>query len=53
MTALPFYLKTNFECDPLCKMKKEITGGASKTRKNRKTLNSKTRRKYYINRYDI
>jgi hypothetical protein len=52
-TALPFYLKTDFECDPLCKMKKEITGGASKTRKNRKTLNSKTRRKYYINIYDI
>ena len=41
--AVPFYLKTQFECDPLCKMKKEITGG-KKTRKNRVTCKSITRR---------
>jgi hypothetical protein len=48
-TALPFYLKTDFECDPLCKMVKDIEGGGSrngKTRKHRynKTRHSKTRR---------
>jgi len=33
--ALPFYLKTDFECDPLCKMVKDIQGGAGrKTRRN-------------------
>ena len=35
--AIPFYLKTDFECDPLCKMIKNVTGGGvNKTRKNRK-----------------
>lgn len=48
--AVPFYLKTDFECDPLCKMKKEISGG-SKTRKNKmhkinKINYSKTWRRY-------
>lgn len=43
--ALPFYLKTDFECDPLCKMKKEISGG-SKTRKNRLACKSITKRRY-------
>lgn len=43
--AVPFYLKTNFECDPLCKMKKAITGG-SKTKKNRTNRNSRTRRQH-------
>lgn len=40
--AVPFYLKTDFECDPLCKMKKEINGG-SKTRKNRINSHNKTK----------
>lgn len=44
-SAVPFYLKTGFECDPLCKMKKEISGG-SRTRKNRITCNYKTRRRH-------
>jgi hypothetical protein len=44
-SAVPFYLKTHFECDPLCKMKKEITGG-SKTRKNNLSCKSRTRRIY-------
>jgi hypothetical protein len=39
--AVPFYLKTDFECDPLCKMKKEINGG-SRTRKNRRNSHNKT-----------
>lgn len=43
--AVPFYLKTNFRCDPLCKMKKEITGG-SKTRKNKINWNCRTRRQH-------
>lgn len=46
-SALPFYLKTDFTCDPLCKMKKEITGGnTSKTQKNKRTYNSRTRRQH-------
>jgi len=44
-TAVSFYLKTNFGCDPLCKMSKDITGGSNnKTRKNRKISRSKTAR---------
>ena len=43
--AVPFYLKTDFRCDPLCKMKKEISGGA-KTRKNKRTHNSRTRKQH-------
>jgi hypothetical protein len=43
--AVAFYLKTNFGCDPLCKMKKDITGGSNnKTRKNRTISRSKTAR---------
>lgn len=46
--ALPFYLKTDFECNPLCKMIKNV--GGSKTRKNKinsKSYNfTKTRRQY-------
>ena len=41
--ALPFYLKTDFECDPLCKMIKTV-GGGTKTKKNTKKYHSKTRR---------
>jgi hypothetical protein len=26
-SAVPFYLKTDFECNPLCKMIKEVKGG--------------------------
>lgn len=57
--AVPFYLKTDFKCDPLCKMKKEITGGSTKsentgsiksislkTRKNRRNSNCKTKKCY-------
>jgi len=40
--AVPFYLKTNFECDDVCKMIKEIN--IPKTKKNKKSVN-KTRRK--------
>lgn len=46
-TALPFYLKTDFECDPLCKMVKDIQGGGSKkTRRIHHKIHrhSKTRR---------
>lgn len=44
--AVPFYLKSDFKCDSLCKMKKVINGG-SKTRKNRITSNkSVTKRNY-------
>jgi hypothetical protein len=44
--AVPFYLKTEFECDPLCKMVKTIEGGAtSKTRRNKKFTHKKTARK--------
>ena len=41
--ALPFYLKTDFECDPLCKMVKTVSGG-SKTRRNRNNSHNKTSR---------
>jgi hypothetical protein len=41
--AIPFYLKTEFECDPLCKMVKDIQGGG-KTRRNKQSLRSKTSR---------
>jgi hypothetical protein len=41
--AIPFYLKTEFECDPLCKMVKDIQGGG-KTRRNKNSLRSKTSR---------
>jgi len=40
--ALPFYLKTDFECDPLCKMVKTVSGGSNKTRRNRINSHSKT-----------
>lgn len=42
--AVPFYLKSEFECNPLCKMIKMV--GGSKTRKNRNSCKSKTRRLY-------
>ena len=41
-TAVPFYLKTDFECNPLCKMIKTVKGG-NKTRKNRINPNNKTK----------
>ena len=40
--AAPFYLKTDFECNPMCKMIKEVTGG-SKTRRNRSNSHNKTK----------
>jgi hypothetical protein len=40
--AAPFYLKTDFECNPMCKMIKEVTGG-SKTRRNRSNSYNKTK----------
>jgi hypothetical protein len=44
--AVPFYLKTEFECDPLCKMVKTIEGGTtSKTRRNKMFTHKKTARK--------
>jgi hypothetical protein len=42
-TAVPFYLKTEFECNPLCKMIKQVKGG-SKTMKNRVNSHNKTSR---------
>ena len=50
--ALPFYLKTDFECDPLCKMVKDITGGEKSSNMTRKRISrssnkhSKTCRHY-------
>jgi hypothetical protein len=44
--ALPFYLKTDFDCDPLCKMVKDIQGGGNKTRRNIKKAHSKTMKNY-------
>lgn len=43
--ALPFYLKTDFECDPLCKMIKDIKGG-NKTRRHHGNSRSKTIRNH-------
>ena len=43
--ALPFYLKTDFECDPLCKMIKTVTGG-NKTIRNKSNSRNKTFRMY-------
>ena len=43
-SAVPFYLKMEFECNPLCKMIKPI--GGSKTKKNVHNYNHKTRRRY-------
>ena len=43
--AIPFYLKTDFECDPLCKMVKTVTGG-SKTRRNKNNSHNKTNKRY-------
>lgn len=43
--ALPFYLKTDFECDPLCKMIKDIKGG-NKTKRRHLNKYSKTIRNY-------
>jgi hypothetical protein len=45
-SAVPFYLKTEFECDPLCKMIKNVSGGGNKTRKNRNNSHNKTIRNY-------
>lgn len=45
-SAVPFYLKIDFECNPLCKMIKPVTGGGSKTKKNRKNIYSKTKKNY-------
>lgn len=42
--AVPFYLKSDFECDPLCKMIKTV--GGSKTKKNKNFTHSKTIRNY-------
>ena len=42
--AVPFYLKTDFECNPMCKMIKMV--GGNKTRKNRDNSNSRTKRVY-------
>jgi hypothetical protein len=41
--AVPFYLKTDFECNPMCKMIKDVTGGGNKTRRNRSNSNNKTK----------
>lgn len=43
--AVSFYLKTNFECDPLCKMVKDIKGG-NKTKRNNKNSHNRTNRNY-------
>jgi len=43
--ALPFYLKTDFECDPLCKMIKDIKGG-NKTKRRHLNKYSKTIKNY-------
>jgi hypothetical protein len=43
-SAVPFYLKTEFECDPLCKMIKTVSGGGNKTRRNRGGSHNKTYR---------
>lgn len=43
-SAVPFYLKMEFECNPLCKMIKQV--GGSKTRKNRGNWNCKTMRRH-------
>jgi hypothetical protein len=43
-SAVPFYLKNEFECNPLCKMIKHI--GGSKTKKNRNSIYSKTIRRH-------
>lgn len=45
-SAVPFYLKIDFECNPLCKMIKTVTGGGSKTKKNSKNIQSKTKKNY-------
>jgi hypothetical protein len=42
--SVGFYLKTDFNCDPLCKMKKDIKGGSNKTRRNRGISRSRTAR---------
>jgi hypothetical protein len=44
-SAVPFYLKTKFECDPLCKMVKTVSGGG-KTRRNRGGSHNKTARNF-------
>ena len=41
--AVPFYLKTDFECNPLCKMIKNVTGGGNKTRRNKNNSHNKTK----------
>jgi len=43
--ALPFYLKTDFDCDPLCKMIKHI-GGSSKKIRKQSNSHAKTKRNY-------
>ena len=42
-SAVPFYLKTDFECNPLCKMIKNVTGGGNKTRRNKNNSHNKTK----------
>jgi hypothetical protein len=44
--AMPFYLKTDFECDPTCKMIKTMDGGSMKTRKNKRKSHNKTSRNF-------
>ena len=43
--SVPFYLKTDFECNPMCKMIKDVSGG-SKTKKRRGGSRSKTSKNY-------
>ena len=45
-SAVPFYLKTKFECNPLCKMIRHVSGGGNKTRRNKRNSHSKTLRKF-------
>ena len=42
-SAVPFYLKIDFECNPLCKMIKNVTGGGNKTRRNKNNSHNKTK----------
>ena len=45
-SAVPFYLKTKFDCNPLCKMIRHVSGGGNKTRRNKRNSHSKTLRKF-------
>ena len=42
-SAVPFYVKIDFECNPLCKMIKNVTGGGNKTRRNKNNSHNKTK----------